>query len=112
MNRKMCFLIFVVAAITIVAGFLLNIGAIKSVTKEIFSDMQGFYVCAAGIIIGLLLYKHNYYWLLLIGCAIVAAILIHLIVLGGLGTVHALAIRAAAVMAYGYLTALIRFMIA
>lgn len=112
MNKKMCFLIFVAAIITIIAGFLLNIGIIKSITKEILADMQGFYVCAAGVAIGLLLYKHKYYWLLLIGCAIIAAVLIHLLVLGGLGSVHALAIRAVAVMAYGYLTALIRFMIA
>ena len=108
----MCFLIFVAALITIVAGFMFNIGSITSVTRAVFADMQGFYVCASGIILGLLLYKHKYYWLLLIGCAIVAAILIHLLVLGSLGTVYALAIRATAIMAYGYLTALVRFMIA
>jgi len=112
MNKKMCFSIFVAAVITIIVGFLLNIGIIKNVTREIFTDMQEFYVCASGIAIGLLLYKNKYYWLLLIGCAIFVAVLIHLLLLGGLGSFQAMAIRAVAIMAYGYLTALIRFMMA
>ena len=111
MNKKMCFWIFIAAVITIVAGFLLNIGVIKSVTKDVLADMGGFYVCASGVLLGIFLAKNKYYWLLLIACAIVAAILIHLFVLGSLGSVYALAIRAVAIMAYGYLTALIRFMI-
>ena len=112
MNKKMCFYIFVATVITVIIGFLFNVGVIKHITKEVFADMQGFYVCASGIVIGFLLYKHKYYWLLLAACAIVAAVLIHLLVLGSLGSITALAIRAAAIMVYGYLTALIRFMIA
>ena len=111
MNKKMCFMIFVAAVITVIAGFLLNIGIIKSVTRDIFADMQGFYACASGVVFGILLAKNKYYWLMLIACAIVASILIHLFVFGSVGSLYSLAIRAVAIMAYGYLTALIRFMI-
>ena len=61
MNKKMCFLIFVAMVITFIAGFLLNISIIKGITKDVLDDMQGFYVCASGVVIGLVLYKHKYY---------------------------------------------------
>ena len=111
MNKKMCFMIFVAAVIVIIAGFLFNIGVIKSITREVFADMSGFYACAAGVLLGILLSKNKYYWLLLIPCALIAAALIQFFVVGSISNIHALLIRTAAVMAYGYLTALIRFLI-
>ena len=111
MNKKMCFMIFVATAITTIVGYLFDIGSIKVVAHDVFHDMTGVYVCAAGVLIGLLFFKNKYYWLLVIPLALIAGALIQFFVLGDIGSMHDLLIRAAAVAAYGYLTALIRFMI-
>ncbi len=110
MNKKMCFLIFAGFVIAVIAGFLFNISEIKIVTREVLDDMQNFYVCIFGILLGIFLYKNKYYWLLLIACSIVVALGINFFVKGSFGSNEAIAYRAGAVAAYGYLTALIRFM--
>jgi len=111
MNKKICFAIFVAVLITLIAGVLFHIGVINHTRDAVFAQMQNFYVCISAIVCAILLAKQKYYWLLVIGCAIIAAILIQLLVVGHLGSIYIIAMRAAAFLAYAYLTALIRFMI-
>ncbi len=111
MNKKMCFLIFVAAVIALIAGIVFKIGVINNLRDAIFAHMQNFYVCVSAIVCAVLLAKNKYYWLLIIGCAVVAALLIQFFMVGNISNIYQISMRAAAFLVYAYLTALIRFMI-
>ncbi len=111
MSKKTCFMIFVIAVITIIAAFMFKIGAVTQPVNAIFGAMKNPYIAGSAIILSVLLGKQKHYWLIMLGCAVLAAILVQLFVVGGVLTPLAVAYKASAFLVYVYLVALIRFMI-
>lgn len=109
MSKKTCFMIFVIAVIAIIAAFILKIGAVTSEVEAVFAAMKNPYVAGAAVILALLLNKQKHYWLLMLGCALIAAVAIQLL-FGGAFALWPIAYKAIAFMVYVYLIALIRFM--
>lgn len=109
MSKKTCFMIFVIAVIAIIAAFILKISAVTSPVEAIFAAMKNPYVAGSAVILSLLLNKQKHYWLLMLGCALIAAIVIQL-VFGGAFALWPIAYKALAFMVYVYLITLIRFM--
>lgn len=109
MSRKTCFMIFVIAVIAVIAAFILKISAVTSQVEAVFTAMKNPYVAGSAIILALLLNKQRHYWLLMLGCAVIAAIVIQL-VFGGAFALWPIVHKALAFMVYVYLIALIKFM--
>lgn len=111
MSRKTCFIIFIAALVTIMVSFILNFTPVTAEVAKIFSAMQGIYLSVCAVVISLLLSKQRHYWLIMLGCAVVAAVLIELFVAGG--TIMSLAVlyKIAAFIVYAYLVMLVRYML-
>lgn len=110
MSRRTCFMIFVAALVVIMASYIFNFSPVTVHVGKTFSAMQGIYLALSAIIISLLLVKQKYYWLLILGCAVLAAILIQWLVVGGAVMSIALLYKIAAFVVYAYLIMLIRHM--
>jgi len=111
MSKKTCFMIFVVAVIALIAAFIFKISAITAPAGAVFAAMKNPYVAGSAVILALLLNKQKHYWLIMIGCAVVAAVLIQLFIAGGHLALWPIVYKSAAFLVYAYLVALIRFMI-
>lgn len=111
MSKKTCFMIFVVAVIAIIAAFILKLSAITAPVNATFAMMKNPYIAGSAVVLALLLNKQKHYWLLMIGCAVICAVLVQLFVVGGSLTSWSVVYKAAAFLVYAYLTALIRFML-
>jgi len=111
MSKKTCFMIFVISIITILAAYIFNITTITVPVNNIFSSMQNPYIAGISILISLLLNKQKYYWLIMIGCAVIIAIIIQLFILNSSFVILAIIYKASAILVYAYLTSLIRFML-
>jgi hypothetical protein len=111
MSKNTCFLIFIVALVTIMASFIFNFAPITSPVSEVFGAMRHIYTALAALLIALILIKQKHYWLLVLGCAVVAAVLIQLFVIGGSLLSLMLLYRLAAIVIYAYLVVLIRYML-
>lgn len=111
MSRKTCFLIFVIALIALIAAFLFKINVITSHAMAIFAAMKNPYIAGSAIILAVLLSKQKYYWLLILACAIIAAVLVQMFVVGGALAFWPLLYKTLAFMVYAYLILLIRYML-
>lgn len=104
-------MIFVVSVIVIMAAYILRIGAVTTQVKQVFSAMRSPYIAGAAVVLALLLNKQKYYWLIMLGCAVLTAVLVQLFVVGGSLTAWSLVYKTVAFLVYAYLVALIRFML-
>ncbi len=111
MSKKTCFMIFVVSVIVIMAAYILRIGAVTAQVEQVFSAMRSPYIAGAAVVLALLLNKQKYYWFIMLGCAVLTAVLVQLFVVGGSLAALALVYKTVAFLVYAYLVALIRFMI-
>lgn len=111
MSKKTCFMIFVVSVIVIMAAYILRIGAVTTQVEQVLSAMRSPYIAGAAVVLALLLNKQKYYWFIMLGCAVLTAVLVQLFVVGGGLAVLALVYKTVAFLVYAYLVALIRFMI-
>ncbi len=111
MSKKTCFMIFVTAVIALIAAYVLRVGAVTSQAENIFAAMRSPYIAGAAVVLALLLNKQKHYWLIMLGCAVLTAVLIQLFIAGGSLTVWGIVYKTAAFLVYAYLVTLIRFMI-
>lgn len=111
MSKKTCFMIFVIAVVALIAAFILKISALTTPAVLIFGNMKNPYIAVGAIILSLLLNKQRHYWLLMSACAVIAAILIQIFVIGGTLAFWPILYKTAAFLVYAYLITLIRFMI-
>lgn len=111
MSKKTCFMIFVIAVIALIVAFMLKISAITVPANSIFAAMKSPYIAGSAFILALLLNKQKHYWLIMLACAILAAVLIQLFVVGSTLALWPVVYKAAAFLTYAFLITLIRFMI-
>lgn len=110
MSRKTCFMIFIAAVIVIMASFVAGFSPVTSEVSKVFAQMCGLYLALAAVIASLLLSKQKHYWLIMLGIAVVVAVLIQLLVVGGSLMAVALLYKIIAFIVYAYLIQLMRYM--
>lgn len=110
MSRKTAFMIFVASVIVIMASFVANFSPVTREVSNVFTQMCGLYLSLAAVITSLLLSKQKHYWLVMLGIAVVASVLIQLIVVSGSLMTVALLYKIIAFIVYVYLVQLMRYM--
>ncbi len=110
MSRKTCFMIFIAAVIVIMASFVVGFSPVTNEVSKVFAQMCGLYLSLAAVITSLLLSKQKHYWLIMLGIAVVAAVLIQLFIAGGSLMTVALLYKIIAFIVYAYLIQLMRYM--
>lgn len=111
MSKKTCFMIFVAAVVIIMASFVANFAPVTCEVAKVFAAMQNVYVAVTAVVAALLLAKQKYYWLLMLGIAVIAAAIIQTLVLGAALMSIALFYKVLAIIVYAYLVTLMRFML-
>ncbi len=110
MSRKTCFMIFIAAVVVIMASFVAGFSPVTKEVSKVFAQMCGLYLALAAVITSLLLSKQKHYWLIMLGIAVVAAVVIQLLVVGGSLMTVALLYKIIAFIVYAYLIQLMRYM--
>ena len=109
MRKKSTYLYFLaLIGILIAAGYALNIHLIKNATVAIIKNMKDLWICASAAICAFIFMGNKHYWLINIGCAIIAALVMELIVRGHHLGIYSLSIIALAFLAIIYLLNLIK----
>ncbi len=105
---KLYLLILAIALIIIAAGYLMNIGMIKSICRHVitFADSQILSVTAA--VCAFLFYGAKNYWLAILGCAIATALVIQFLIIGGGAELFVIAVRTLAFVVIVYLMNLVK----
>lgn len=111
MSKKTCFMIFVIAVIALIAAFVFKISAITGPAVSVFGAMKSPYIAASAVILALLLNKQKHYWLIMLACAVLAAIIVQVFIAGGALAFWPILYKAVAFLVYAFLITLIRFMI-
>ncbi|MCM1324752.1 MAG: hypothetical protein NC218_11590 [Acetobacter sp.] len=111
MSRKTSFMIFIAAVVIIMASFVAGFSPITREVSKVFTQMCGLYLSLAAVITSLLLSKQKHYWLIMLGIAVIASILIQLLIVGGSLMTVALLYKIIAFIVYVYLVQLMRYMI-
>ena len=110
MSRRSSFIIFIIATIVMMASFVINFSPITAPVARTFAAMQNMYIALTAVIASLLLIKQKYYWLEMLGVAVIAAIIIEVVVLSGTLTSLAVLYKIIAIAVYAYWIQLMRFM--
>jgi len=110
MSKKSCFIIFVIALWFVIISYVAKIGLITKELDAVFGSMQNLYVAASAVVISLLVSKSKHYWLIMLGVAVIASVVIEL-VLGGAIISLALLYKIIAFVVYVYLVMLSRYML-
>lgn len=110
MSRKTCFMIFIAAVVIIMASFVIGFSPVTREVSKVFAQMCGLYLTLAAVIASLLVSKQKHYWLIMIGIAVVASVLIQLVLVGGSLMTVALLYKIIAFIVYAYLILLMRYM--
>lgn len=109
MRKKSTYLYFLaIIVILIAAGYALNIHLIKNATVSILKNMRDLWICASAAICAFIFMGNKHYWLINIGCAIIAALVIELLVKGHHLGIYSLSIIALAFLGIIYLLNLIK----
>ena len=110
MSRRSSFIIFIIATIVMMASFVINFSPVTVPVARTFAAMQNMYIALTAVIASLLLIKQKYYWLEMLGVAVIAAIIIEVVVLSGTLTSLAVLYKIIAIAVYAYWIQLMRFM--
>lgn len=110
MSKRSSFIIFIIATIVMMTSFVLNLSTVTAPVSHTFAATQNMYLALTAVIASLLLIKQKYYWLEMLGIAVIAAIIIEVIVLGGAVMSMAVLYKIIAIAVYAYWIQLMRFM--
>ncbi len=110
MSRRSSFIIFIIATIVMMASFVINFSPVTAPVARTFAAMQNMYIALTAVIASLLLIKQKYYWLEMLGVAVIAAIIIEVVVLSGTLMSLAVLYKIIAIAVYAYWIQLMRFM--
>lgn len=111
MSKKTCYSLFAAASILLIAAIVFKINAVTIPAQSIFAAMKNPYLAGSAVLISLLLKKQKHYGLIILGCAVLAALLVQLFVIGGALTLMPVVYKSAAFLVYAFLVTLLRFMI-
>lgn len=108
---KVYLLILAIALITIAAGYILNIGFIKSVCQSVLNNAGKSTLSVSAAVCTFLFYGTKNYWLILTGCAIAAALIIQLLIIGGSAGVFVIGVKALTFLVIAYVMNLVKLIV-
>ncbi len=110
-KTKTYFTILAAAVIIIAAGYIMNIGTIKSFTAQCLSFAGQNVLSVSAAVCAFIFLGNKNYWLIIAACAVAAAIIIQFVIIGhGAGTIT-LAARAVTFMAIVFLMNFVKLLI-
>lgn len=110
-KTKSYFTITIAAIIAIAAGFVFEIGAITSFTYKCLSYAKENVLSVSAAVCAFIFLGNKNYWLIIAACAVVAALLIQFVVIGGSAGLISLAARAVTFMAIVFLMNFVKLLI-
>lgn len=109
MRKKSTYLYFLaLIVILIAAAYALNIHFIKSAAHGIIRSAANPWICASAAVCAFIFMGNKHYWLINIGCALIAALIIELLVKGHHFGIYPLTISMLAFLSVVYLLNLIK----
>lgn len=81
-KTKSYFTILAIVAIIIAAGYIMNIGAIKSFTAQCLAFAGQNVLSVSAAVCAFIFLGNKNYWLIMLGCALVAALIIQFVIVG------------------------------
>lgn len=111
MSKKTCFMIFIAAVTAIMISFILNFHPVTGEVSAVFSAMRNPYIAVTSLVLSLLLAKQRYFWLMILGCAVLTAVVVQMVIAGGSLSAGILIYMVVAFAVYAYLVVLMRFML-
>ncbi len=108
---KVYLLILAIALITVAAGYILNIGFIKSVCQSVLNNAGKSTLTVSAAVCTFLFYGSKNYWLILTGCAIAAALIIQYFIIGAGISVYVIAVKTLTFLIIAYLMNLVKLIV-
>ncbi len=110
-KTKTYFMILAVAAIVVAVGYIMNIAAIKSFSTMCFNYAGDNWVSVTAAVCAFVFLGNKNYWLILLACAVVAALITQLVIIGqGIG-IMTLAARCVAFLSIAFLMNFVKLLI-
>lgn len=102
--RKKSTYLYVLAAVAIIiaAGFIMNIALIKSAALSVFNMLPNPWVFGPAAVCAFIFMGSGRYWLINIGCALITALAVQYLVIGGGAGVYTIAYRTLAFLSVVY----------
>ena len=110
-KTKSYFTIIIAAIITIAIGFIFEIGTITSFTYKCLHYAKENILSVSAAICAFIFLGNKNYWLIIAACAIIAALIIQFVIIGGSAGLISLAARAVTFMAIVFLMNFVKLLI-
>ena len=110
-KTKSYFIILAVAVIVVAAGNIMNINVIKSLFNMCLSFAGQNVLSVSAAVCAFIFLGNKNYWLIMAGCAIAAALLIQVVIVGQSAGIIVLAARAVTFMAVVFLMNFVKLLI-
>lgn len=110
-TRKTYYFIFTAAVILLLVGFLMHIAAITKLANTTVTMLSNPLVFGPAAICAFIFMGNRNYWLINLGCALTASLIIQYFVIGHGGSLYTLLVRAFAFIVIVYLLNLIKVII-
>lgn len=111
MSRKICFLIYIIAVVTILISHILNFRPVLREVENVYEQMGNIYIALSSIILSFMLLKQKHSFLIQLGISFVVASIVQVFIAHSPLISVGLLYKAIAYMVYYYLTFQIRFML-
>ena len=92
-NKKTYFAVLVILAAMILVGMLMNVPYISNWVRSLQGMTTDWRVAVAAIICALVCARYNNFWTVMLGCALVVAVIVQFIFFGSNIDLYAVAIR-------------------
>ncbi len=110
-KTKSYFTILAAAVIIIAAGYIMNISSVKSFTAQCLSYAGQNMLSVSAAVCAFIFLGNKNYWLIMFGCAVVAALIIQFVIVGHGAGIITLAARAVTFLAIVFLMNFIKLII-
>lgn len=110
-KTKSYFMILVVAVMVVAVGYIMNINAIKSFFNMCLSFAGQNVLSVSAAVCAFIFLGNKNYWLIMAGCAVAAALLIQVVIVGQSAGIIVLAARAVTFMAVVFLMNFVKLLI-
>ncbi len=109
MRKKSTYLYFLALIVILVAaGYALNIHLIKNAAIAIIKNMKDLWICASAAVCAFIFMGNKHYWLINIGCGVIAALIMEIAVRGHSLGLYSLSIITLAFLGIVYLLNLVK----
>ena len=108
MKKITALYILAVIICLLIAAFVFQIPALKQLFHSLYAMLQSPYILVSAAICAFLFINTKNYWLIIVGCGVVAALIIQFVVIGHGAGLYTIAIRSLAFVTVVYLLNLVK----